>query len=253
MKLDIKYKIEKYLAITKLLLKKSEAYVILNGNKIFFNNFNSIGILEKNIHEIDQSRIFIYKKINVFFDIGAHIGVKSLILNSVNPKCRILAFEPNSITFNFLKKNTSHINNIMLFPVALGNKEGEVNIFYDTQHLDTASLNSKSYYLLRNTKRSIKNENVPIKKLDNFIKYINNNDQIFLKIDVETLEKDVLNGGKKILSRVKYLEIEITQDKNQKFSEIINLINRDFNIIDIDIFKADSYLPKLINILIELY
>lgn len=253
MKFDFFYKLTKYLAIFKLLSNSSEAYVLLNGKKIFFTNINSIGILEKAAHELTPARLTIYKDSDVFIDIGAHVGIRSLLLHGINPKCRIIAFEPNPITFDSLNKNLSYIKKKLLFKEALGDKKEEVDIFYDSKHLDTASLNAKSFYLQRNRKQKIKNVSVQMKQLDEYVKYLHKNENIYLKIDVETFEKKVLKGGKKMLAKIKYLEIEIAQNKEQKFSDIISFIKRKYDIIDIDMYKTNRYIPQLVNILIELY
>ena len=223
MKLNFTYQFTKYVAILKLLSGSSDAYVSLNGRKIFFTNINSIGILEKAAHELTPARETVCKDSDVFIDIGAHIGIRSLFLHGVNPNCRIIAFEPNPITFDSLNKNLSYVKKKLLFQEALGDKKGEADIFYDIQHLDTASLNQKSFYLQKNAKKKLKNIRVQIRTLDEFQKHIKKNENVYLKVDVETFEKKVLKGGRRMLAKIKYLEIEIAQNQEQKFSNIISL------------------------------
>jgi len=252
MRFDLFYQLTKYSAILKLLRRSSEAHISLNGRKIFFTNINSIGILEKAARELTLARETVYKDSDVFIDVGAHIGTRSLLMHDINSKCRIIAFEPNPITFDSLNKNLAHIKNGLLFQIALGDEKGVIDIFYDIQHLDTASLNRKSFYLQRNAKQKLKSMKAQTRQLDEYVKYIHKNENVYLKIDVETFEKEVLRGGKQMLAKIKYLEIEIAQNKEQKFSDVISFIKRKYDIIDIDMYRTERYIPQLVNILIEL-
>ena len=46
-----------------------------------------------------------FKDGDIFFDVGANIGIYSLYCAAVHPKCRIFAFEPSPGNFKHLEKN----------------------------------------------------------------------------------------------------------------------------------------------------
>jgi FkbM family methyltransferase len=79
----------------------------------------------------EYSAIFldVVQHARVFFDVGASIGYYSLLAAKANPSISVVAFEPASSPFHFLKKNVA-INNlnsqITTSPVALSDAEGNL-------------------------------------------------------------------------------------------------------------------------------
>ncbi len=75
------------------------------------------------------------KKMNVFYDIGANIGYYSLLAEMENPEIKVVAFEPASGPFFYLKENV-RINNfkkISIEDIALSEKNGEIK-FYEIKN-----------------------------------------------------------------------------------------------------------------------
>jgi len=240
------------LSALPLLLKQPYSFINYNNKRIYYNNFNCIAIIEKNIKEVNQNKMEIYNNCDFFIDIGAHIGMKTILFNEVNPHVNCLAFEPNPITHKMLSRNTLANIRIAKYQRGISNKRGKTRIFFDRDHLDTASINQKHYPLLRNSKRKIESVEVPVNRLDDFYHLYTFKKNIYLKIDVESLERKVLQGAKKTLKNVKYLEIEISQKDNLYLSDIFQLINGKFNLIEADFFyDSTKYLPIATNLLFE--
>lgn len=67
-------------------------------------------------------------------DIGAYTGVYSLIASSTNPDSKILAFEPNPVLIENLRKNIE-INQLQdrieVFQIALGDSNKSINLNYN--------------------------------------------------------------------------------------------------------------------------
>jgi len=225
----------------------------LYDRNVYFNNINTFGILDKNLRELNGIRKGLYLNSDCFIDVGAHIGLKSLIYHSVNKKSLCLAFEPTNDTYRLLQKNTEGIKNLYIFNFALGEDECEKKIYFDQKHLDVASLNSNHFFLLNKKKNDIKEHTVKIKRLDDFEKYFRDKKKIFLKIDAECYEEKILIGAYKTLYKVKYLDIEIAQSNSKFLSETLNKIGTKYNILDVDFFTSDnSRRPQAINLLLEL-
>ena len=177
-------------------------------------------LFEKFINIIDmyhQKRIINYlKKLNLkyFIDVGAHKGEFLSYILTLNYK-KIYCFEPQKKIFKILHKNFANKKNIKLFNLGLAHKNSKI-IFYENK-LTATSTFSKS----KNTYFS-KIKNFILNSKDSYIdKYIINTRtldeiflnkkiyNIFLKIDVEGFELNVLKGAKKLLSKkVKYVLIE---------------------------------------------
>lgn len=131
----------------------------------------------------------------VVIDVGANIGYYLLLFQSiVKSEGEIMCFEPEPDNFNELSLNNdlNNFKNVQLYPYAVGNKIGYINI--------SRGINAK---IVESKNISLK---VPIIKLDEFI----NRKVDLLKIDVEGYELEVLNGSFNLISKYKpILFIEI--------------------------------------------
>ncbi len=164
-----------------------------------------------------QSRIINYLKkldIEYFVDVGAHKGEFLSYLLKLKHK-KIYVFEPQKKIFKILSKNFKENKKIKFFNVALGDKNLEKTFYINKLSLtSTFSVSKKTSFskiknFLLNSKNSyIQKYLIKTKKLDDIIinKGINN---LFLKIDVEGFELNVLKGAKKLLTtKVKYILVE---------------------------------------------
>ena len=177
-------------------------------------------LFEKIINIFDlyhQKRIINYlKKLNLkyFIDVGTHKGeFLSYILN-LNYK-KIYCFEPQKKIFKILRKNFKNKKNIQLFNLGLAHKNSKIT-FYENKLTSTSTFSiskntlfSKIKNLILNSKNTyIDQYPINVRKLDDI--FINKKIfNLFLKIDVEGFELNVLKGAKKILSKkVKFILIE---------------------------------------------
>lgn len=60
-------------------------------------------------------------KPKIVYDVGANIGIVSVILAMIYPESKIFAFEPVKANFDLLRENVSHYENVMPIHAALGN------------------------------------------------------------------------------------------------------------------------------------
>lgn len=129
----------------------------------------------------------------IFFDIGANVGIYSLLLNKKYKNCEVHAFEPGLSTFkelsNNIKLNSS--KNIVANNIGLSNEKGEKE-FYFCDNLITASSLSDTVKGVKKTKIICKFDT-----LDNYCKNMIHPD--FIKCDVEGAELLVLKGGINVL------------------------------------------------------
>lgn len=175
---------------------------------------------EKIINIIDsfhQKRIINYlKKLNLkyFIDVGAHKGEFLSYVLALNYK-KIYCFEPQKKIFKILYKNFKNKKNIHLFNIGLAHRNSKI-IFYENKLTSTSTFSKskntpflKIKNIILNSKKSYTDKySINVKTLDEIFinKKISN---IFLKIDVEGFELNVLKGAKKTLSKkVKFILIE---------------------------------------------
>ena len=152
-------------------------------------------------------------KIDTVLDIGANIGQFAMGLRESGYKGRIISFEPLSEAYSHLLINNKKDPNWIIAPrMAIGNEEGKKTI--------NISGNSYSSSILKMTGTHIKgapdsayidSEEIYINKLDNIWKtFLKNEDNIFIKIDVQGYESQVLEGATNILPKIKGIQIELS-------------------------------------------
>ena len=164
-----------------------------------------------------QRRILKFiKKLDIEYiiDVGAHKGE---FLNSVlKLNCKkIYCFEPQKEIFKTLHKNYKNNKKVELFNLGLSDKNAKLKFYINKlTSTSTFSKSKKTFFrkfknlILNSDKNYLKSYYVKTKKLDQFFISKKKNN-IFLKIDVEGFEFNVLKGAKKLLAnKVKYILVE---------------------------------------------
>ena len=170
-------------------------------------------------------------KIDHIFDIGANEGQFVREIRYYGYKDRITSFEPLiEVHKKLLKKSEKDKYWEVFRPVALGNKNSEVLI--------NISENSVSSSILQISNEHIKNapgskfinkQSIEERKLEDILDEININDQnLFLKIDTQGYEFQVLQGCLNILEKFKGILVEVSLVElyvgQKKWFEIVDLI-----------------------------
>lgn len=140
----------------------------------------------------------------LIFDVGANVGNKSSIFSKLTQK--VLAFEPSSnmcYILNHRFKNT----NVHVFNCALGNVDDSLD-FYEIGKNEAYNSLSKKHIETTVIDRSVANSEdinvykIEVKKIENFISKYGN--PIYIKIDVEGYEYQVIQGLKTIVPIISF-------------------------------------------------
>jgi FkbM family methyltransferase len=130
----------------------------------------------------------------VIIDIGAHIGLFSVIASQVTGKTgKVYAFEPAPSTYALLQKTVgiNHAEQVIeTFQKAVGKETGKITFFVSDDQADNS--NSLVNY---KADRSLHGIDVAVTSIDNFVKEKNITSLNFIKIDVEGAEYDTLRGA----------------------------------------------------------
>ena len=187
-----------------------------NTHNTFFKALAGFGrvlnrLYENRNHDVySNGELTILKKISklspsVIIDGGANIGSYSLLINETNPNTQIYAFEPVKSTYNKLKENTSHINNIV--PIEKGlyknNCSKEINLFSSDTHSSIFDIQGLEY-------ASTEKQSIELIKGDDFLKNHKIKTVDFLKIDVEGSEYDAILGFEEHIDKgaIKMIQFE---------------------------------------------
>ena len=146
-------------------------------------------------------------KSQVFFDIGAHVGIFSLFAAKRIPDGRVHSFEPLEKHLKRIRSNIklNSFNNILVRSVIIGEKEGREDIHVPIPRKSDDPLNSGSggTSIIPSKEDNSSHETYTIDKstLDIYVKS-NDIERIdIMKIDVEGAELNVLNGARKSICR----------------------------------------------------
>lgn len=202
--------IKKYLIIATHFFKKfklGENYTNLFGDKIFYDSRYGLatyqGILTRHLNLIKMAGI---KNPKVVIDIGANVGFFSLLIKKIFPKSELYSIEPIPEIHKLLKKNLGNYKKIKTYNFAISNKKGILKMVFDRNNPGTSAIADQGKITVKTI------------TLDEFITKYNISQIDLLKIDTEGHEKEVLESGKKALSKTKYLFIEITIEDNNSYT-----------------------------------
>lgn len=150
--------------------------------------------------------------VNIVIDVGANEGQYAMRIRNDGYTGHILSFEPNSLAFKRLLKNASTDNKWKCHNFALGDKEQtailnltELDVYSSLLPI-TSDLES-----LDHRANVVKKEPVVVKTIDGIWDIIDlQSGPIFLKIDTQGYEKEVLSGAKGNIHNFIGIQVEMS-------------------------------------------
>lgn len=203
---------------------------------------------------LDQAIKSIIKKKNpIIFDVGAHEGesidrFKNLFQNPI-----IHSFEPQSKIFEKLMNKKKNDKDLVLNNFALGSKEGNQEIFVNSNTAASSYLNIDNKDKFFKSLKTIQKEQTRIDTFDNYFNKIKVNYIDLVKIDVQGLEEEVLKGAHKSLNKVLLIEIEIVfvnlYEKHSSFYQIENILkNYNFELYSLSSISLNKQNDRIRNL-----
>ena len=155
--------------------------------------------------------LLMYKNIDLVLDVGANTGQYASSIRNLGYKGRIISFEPTASAHKVLKANKLNIE--VYDKCAIGQIDGNIEINISRNSVSSSILEIKSEHTAAEpTSEYISREKVQILKLDSIIdknlSWLKSN--IYLKIDTQGFEFNVLLGLEKYLRNISVLQIEIS-------------------------------------------
>lgn len=154
-------------------------------------------------------------------DIGANIGVHTVTMAKlVGATGAVIAFEPQRVIHQMLGGNIqlNGLKNVDAKRMALGNEEGSIPVM----ELDPDKENN--FGGLQLSKFSSRGEDIPLHSLD-ALGYDTIQGQIqFMKIDVEEMEQDVIEGARKTIA-VSQPVMYVENNGGDKAESLLDCIN----------------------------
>lgn len=148
--------------------------------------------------------------IDVVLDIGANDGDYGREIRDSGYKGLIVSFEPNPVVYSRLQKTISRDDNWIAYPFAIGDKDNISKMMLAIN--DTmSSLKSLTNFGMTTGARPTGSIDVEVVRLDTFLQ--NHQElllkNIYLKIDTQGYEMEVLSGSGSFLEKIAVIQAEI--------------------------------------------
>jgi len=177
-----------------------------------------------------------YRNYDIFLDIGSNIGTYAIL--AAQKGLRAIAFEPIKSNFDTLRINlilNKLEDKVTAFNVALGVYAHKAQFAFDL--INTGASHLLSVEMDDEHPSHMEIDESQIVPLDDFIPRMNltKKDRIFLKIDVEGMEAEVLKGAKRFLQTYPNILIvmESVHSGKERLTNILNEIDN-FEVLEVD-------------------
>jgi FkbM family methyltransferase len=189
-----------------------------NFERITKKIFQNFGILIRKYNpatseELRRIKLLQHYNIDLVFDIGANKGQYALGIMDAGYQNRIVSFEPLSAVHQALTETSKTHHNWTVAPrCAIGAKKEEIEINISANSVSSTLLNMLDTHLEGAPEsKIIGQEKVQVLPLDEVAKeFVKTEKNIFLKIDVQGFEQEVLKGAQLLIEKAKGIEMEIS-------------------------------------------
>jgi FkbM family methyltransferase len=173
---------------------------------------NSIGLDIRRVPkggEPDLVAFLASRHVDLVLDVGANVGQFGAQLRGYGYTGEILSFEPLEEVFATLAANVAADPKWTARKLALGTEQGrtEVSVSEDTS-FSSILPQTKAAQAFDGAARVVRRESVEVKPLDNFFDEFRGRN-VFLKIDTQGFERQVLEGASRTLSILKGIQLEV--------------------------------------------
>lgn len=158
-----------------------------------------------------RRRMLLAARIDLVLDVGANEGQYALELRKLGYTGRIVSFEPIAEVGRRLRANLAGDAGWDCRGMALGAEDGTARIQVGAESA-TSSLLEPSEYLMERAAhaRSVRSEDVRVARLDGVFEPGWRERRIWLKLDTQGFEMQVLRGATETLPKVQILQLELS-------------------------------------------
>jgi FkbM family methyltransferase len=166
----------------------------------------------QNSQDLLLNRCIIFFQIDLIIDAGANIGQYATGLRKHGYTKHLFSFEPLINAFDQLKTKSAKDNKWEVFNLGVGSSSGQLNINVSENLVSSSFLPvTEASTEAAPKSRFSSTQTVNVVRLDEFlIDRVSGFENIFLKIDVQGFELEVLKGAEALLSKVKVIQLEMS-------------------------------------------
>ena len=193
--------------------------------------------------------------ITMVFDVGAHIGEYATRLRHIGYRGRIISFEPQAAAFAVLAKKGTGDPSWNAERLALGNRVGEQKLNISANSVSSSFLPVAAEMVeIETGLAQNKTETVPVTTLDHVQhRLVGPSDRVFLKIDAQGYEPNILLGGDAFLTCCRAIQIEMalfpSYYEQKSLIEMIGFMHkRGFRLVNLEHVFWDDHTGYLIEV-----
>ena len=194
-------------------------------------------------------------QIDLVLDVGANTGQYAKEIRELGYKGQIVSFEPLNSAVVDLRKAAEQDNNWQVRHHACGAKDGEEIIHVAANSQSSSFLPMRSRHLqVFPDSRYVGTEIVEVRRLDTiFHEVASAQAKIWLKMDVQGFETQVLEGAAAILHRIDLIQTEVSleplYDGETTFVDLIVLMKqKGFELIALESYLSDPATSHLLQV-----
>jgi FkbM family methyltransferase len=164
-------------------------------------------------HEAALARLLAAREIDTILDIGANEGQYATMVRQAGFRGKIVSFEPLAEAHSKLKQSAARDPLWTVAPrMALGDHDGTLLMHVAGNSASSSALPMLDAHLRAAPESAyIGSEKVPVSKLDTVAEDLQVGGQnLFLKIDVQGFEPQVLEGAARLLDRIQGVQLELS-------------------------------------------
>ena len=190
-----------------------------------------------------RQKIIKYYGIDSILDVGANVGQYASELRQLNYKGDILSFEPLAAEFKILQSKALRDAKWKTFNYALGSKNKNEKINISENSFSSSILELLPAHIENAPESKSKDiQTIQVKTLDSiFDNILSSKNNIYLKIDTQGYEKEVLTGAFDSLKKISCLQLEMSliplYSTESSFEDLMKLLTDQFKLIG---FERDS-------------
>ena len=142
-------------------------------------------------------------------DVGANVGQFAIACAKIFRDVTVHSFEPEPGSLDKLRQNAARVGRVQVYPVALGEKPGEVNFRVNSHsHSSSVLALGERHRRAFPYAQELSTIRVPVSTLDYEMGSVSLERPVFLKLDVQGYEPQVLEGAVETLKRVDHVLLE---------------------------------------------
>lgn len=205
--------------------------------------------------ELRVARALRDRAVTLVLDVGANDGTWVRRLRATGYRGRVVSFEPQSTAFATLERASAGDPDWECRRVALGGRQSEVVLHLAGNSSSSSVLDMAPQHLASAPEsRFVGDELVDMVRLDGIAgDLLQPDDRVYLKVDVQGSELEVLRGAETTLARVELVQAELSlvplYDGAPRFDDVIeHLAQRGFGVLSVEPAFVDPRDGRLLQV-----